>query len=92
MLKPAILYKDEIRQKMLEYMYTDDMMYYSERMDMVERAAYEADATLANYILKAVTKGYSYEYLKSKLEIPCCREVYYQLYRKFFWILNVARK
>lgn len=70
----------------------EDMLYYSERMDMVERAAYEADATLANYILKAVTKGYSYEYLKSKLEIPCCREVYYQLYRKFFWILNVARK
>ena len=70
----------------------EDMLYYSERMDMVERAAYETDATLANYILKAVTKGYSYEYLKSKLEIPCCREVYYQLYRKFFWILNAARK
>lgn len=70
----------------------EDMLYYSERMDMVERAAYEADATLANYILKAVTKGYSYEYLKSKLEIPCCREVYYRLYRKFFWILNAARK
>ncbi len=70
----------------------EDMLYYSERMDMVERAAYEADATLANYILKAVTKGYSYEYLKSKLEIPCCREVYYQFYRKFFWILNSARK
>ena len=70
----------------------EDMLYYSERMDIVERAAYEADATLANYILKAVTKGYSYEYLKSKLEIPCCREVYYRLYRKFFWILNAARK
>lgn len=70
----------------------EDMLYYSERMDMVERAAYEADATLAKYILRAVTKGYSYEYLKSKLEIPCCREVYYQLYRKFFWILNAARK
>ncbi len=70
----------------------EDMLYYSERIDMVERAAYEADATLANYILKAVTKGYSYEYLKAKLEIPCCREVYYQFYRKFFWILNAARK
>lgn len=29
MIKPAILYKDEIKQKMLEYIYTDDMMYYS---------------------------------------------------------------
>lgn len=53
----------------------EDMLYYSERMDMVERAAYEADATLANYILKAVTKGYSYEYLKAKLEIPFLRVI-----------------
>lgn len=29
MLKPAILYKEEIQSKMLEYNYTEDMMYYS---------------------------------------------------------------
>lgn len=72
--------------------YADDMLYYSERMDMVEKAAYNTDPILSKYIIKAVTEGYSYEYLKSKLDIPCCRDVYYQLYRKFFWILNDARK
>lgn len=29
MLKPAVLYKEEIQTKMLEYNYTEDMMYYS---------------------------------------------------------------
>lgn len=29
MLVPAVLYKDEIKRKMLEYKYTNDMMYYS---------------------------------------------------------------
>ena len=29
MLVPAVLYNDEIKRKMLEYKYTNDMMYYS---------------------------------------------------------------
>lgn len=29
MLVPAVLYKDEIKRKILEYKYTNDMMYYS---------------------------------------------------------------
>lgn len=29
MLKPAILYKDEIVKKMCEYIYSTDMMFYS---------------------------------------------------------------
>ena len=28
MLKPAVVYKNEIEKKMLEYFYTDDMMYF----------------------------------------------------------------
>lgn len=70
----------------------EDMAYYSNKIGMVEKAAKETDPMLWEYILKAVTRGYSFDYIKSKLEIPCCREVYYQLYRKFFWILNNLRK
>lgn len=29
MLKPAILYKDEIKKELLKYNYTEDMMYYT---------------------------------------------------------------
>lgn len=65
--------------------------YYLKRMNMVERAAKEADAELANYILKGVTEGISYDGLKAKLEIPCCKDTYYELYRRFFWLLSKER-
>ena len=66
--------------------------YYSERTDMVERVAEQTDRELAEYILKAVTEGWSYDILKARLEIPCCKDVYYELYRRFFWLLNKERK
>lgn len=65
--------------------------YYSERIDLLEKVAEETDPELANYILAAVTEGHSYEYLKSRLDIPCCRDTYYDRYRRFFWLLNKAR-
>lgn len=65
--------------------------YYSERTDMVERVAEQTDRELAEYILKAVTEGWSYDILKARLEIPCCKDVYYELYRRFFWLLNKER-
>lgn len=66
--------------------------YYSERTDMVERVAEQTDQELADYILKAVTEGWSYEILKARLGIPCCRDTYYELYRRFFWLLNKERR
>lgn len=65
--------------------------YYSSKIDMIEKAAVDADQDLYIYILKAVTEGLSYTYLKSKLEIPCSRDTYYDRYRRFFWLLNEAR-
>lgn len=37
-----------------------------------------------------VLKGY--DFLKSRLDIPCCKETYYDLYRRFFWLLDRERK
>lgn len=65
---------------------------YSERIDLVEKAAKEADRYLHDYILKAVTEGLSYTYLRSKLDIPCGRDMFYDRYRRFFWILSESRK
>ncbi len=67
-------------------------LFYSERMDMIERVSVDAAADLANYILRAVTEELSYDHLKTSLEIPCCRDVYYILYRRFFWLLNKERR
>ena len=65
--------------------------YYAERIKIIEQAAMDADDFLYPYILKAVTEGLAYTYLKSKLNIPCSRDMYYDRYRKFFWLLNQAR-
>ncbi|GHU53665.1 hypothetical protein AGMMS49975_12340 [Clostridia bacterium] len=66
--------------------------FYLERMDLIERIARDTDLSLSNYILEAVTEGVSYEHLKSRLEIPCCKDVYHELYRRFFWLLNKERQ
>ena len=65
--------------------------YYSERIKLVEEIAREADPYLWNYILRAVTEGLSYTYLKTRLEIPCGRDMYYDRYRRFFWLLSEAK-
>lgn len=64
---------------------------HDEKIKLVERVAKETDEFLYGYILKAVTEGLAYTYLKAKLNIPCSRDMYYDRYRKFFWLLNQAR-
>lgn len=64
---------------------------YASRMDVIEKAAIEADKCLYDYIIRAVTEGLSYTYLKTRLKIPCGKDMYYDRYRKFFWILDNAR-
>lgn len=66
--------------------------YYGERITLIERAAKEADEFLCPYILRAVTEGYSYTYLKSVLNIPCGKDMYYDRYRRFFWLLSELRE
>ena len=65
--------------------------YYSERIDMVKKAAMETDKELYVYILKAVTEDLSYTYLKTRLDIPCGKDMYYDRYRRFFWLLSKER-
>lgn len=67
-------------------------LFYSERMEVIEQTVRATDESLSSYILKAVTEGVSYDYLKVNLGIPCCKNVYYDLYRRFFWLLNKARQ
>ena len=62
-----------------------------ERIELIEKAAIEADRYLSEYILKAVTENLSYATLKSKMDIPCGKDMYYDRYRKFFWLLDISR-
>lgn len=65
--------------------------YYMGKIKLIEDTAKAADQYLAKYIVKAVTEGKSYTNLKSRLDIPCGKEMYYDRYRKFFWLLNKVR-
>lgn len=66
-------------------------LYYSEKIKLIEKAALEADEDLWFYILKAVTEGLSYTYLKTRMNIPCGKDLYYDRYRRFFWLLSKTR-
>lgn len=59
------------------------------KCELVEQTAIEADPVLYPWILKAVTnEGASYKWLKSRLDIPCSRNTYYERRRKFYWLLS----
>ena len=65
--------------------------YYGDRIKLLERVAKDADKYLWHYILRAVTEGLSYTYLRTKLDIPCGKDMYYDRYRRFFWLLSELR-
>ncbi len=69
----------------------EEREFYCNRMKTVEQTVIVTDTELSNYILKGVTEGWSYDILKARLNIPCCKDVYYNLYRRFFWLLDKAR-
>lgn len=64
------------------------MATLSLNIELVERCCEETSKDLSKYLLDGVTKGYSYDYLHMKEEIPCCKDVYYKYYRAFFSLLD----
>ena len=66
--------------------------FYSERIKLIEKTAMEADPYLYAYLLKGITEEKSYTYLKTKLGMPCGKDMYYDRYRRFFWLLDQSRK
>lgn len=68
--------------------YVEARLYFLERMMMVEKCAKEAAKDLGELLLKSVTEDISYE----RVSPPCCKEVWYTAYRRFFWLLDRERK
>lgn len=65
--------------------------YYLTQIDMVKSSAYEADECIGEYILKAVTEDLSFTVLRMMYGIPCGKDMYYDRYRKFFYILDAKK-
>lgn len=68
-----------------------DKAYYLEKIDLIEETAMESDRDLYPYILKGITEGLSYTYLKTIMNMPCGKDMYYDRYRRFFWLLSSKR-
>ena len=51
-----------------------------------------ASNEMASYIFKAVTQGLSYEALRLQMNMPCSRDIYYDRYRRFFYLLSKYRR
>lgn len=61
---------------------------YTKKIDLVEESAIEADSDIWKYLVTAVTKGHTYDTMRSLYDIPCGREMFYDRCRKFYWILS----
>lgn len=64
---------------------------YARKMEMVERCAHDADPQLYEYIMRYATNGDGYSVLKMRDHIPCCKDIFYDAARKFFWLLSKVR-
>lgn len=63
---------------------------YKEYMSIINLCAKDADPDLQSYIFEAVTKGTPFTHFEAD-GIPCCRDTFYDRYRKFFWLLDKKR-
>lgn len=61
---------------------------YLDQMNLIEECTKLADPIIGPYLLKGITEGRPYNYLRLHDNIPCGKDMYYDLYRKFFYILN----
>lgn len=64
---------------------------YFRWIKMIDDAAYETDPVIGKDILRGVISGCSYDVLCIRKPVPCCKDIYYELYRRFFWILDKKR-
>lgn len=60
-------------------------------MELVERTCKDVSPELCRYLLKAVTEGIPFIKLQTLCQIPCGKDMYYDAYRKFFYILSQRR-
>lgn len=71
--------------------YVEKVEKYHNYIHILNRVAELTDSVIGPYILYGVTLGIPYDIVRLKYNVPVCREKYYELYRKFFWLLDKER-
>lgn len=61
--------------------------YMLHNMKLIESALKLAGDDLSEYLAMGVLDNYGYVYLRTVRDIPCCKESYYKIYRRFFYEL-----
>lgn len=64
---------------------------YEQNIRLIEETAIIAEPSISKWLIKGITESYSYDYLHLKLDLPAGRDLYYDRYRKFFWLLDKRR-
>lgn len=70
---------------------TEKICTLKTKIGLISHYTQEARFDISKWLLLGVTKGLSYPSLKSQYEIPCSPDLYYEAYRKFFWLLDKER-
>lgn len=61
----------------------------AKKMEVIEQTAIEVDAQMYPWILQGVTDDFAtFTYLKMMKGMPCSRNTYYNLRRKFYFLLD----
>lgn len=66
-------------------------LWYAERINLVDKVCYLAGGDIYKYLHKSITEGVGFNYLKSFMDIPCGKDLYYDRYHKFFFMLSKSR-
>ena len=86
-----ILHTDNIKTKDYINHQIEDRETYLNRIAIIDKAVIEADPILGQYVLTGILLNVSYDVLCTRVRVPCCKEVYYKTYRKFFYLLDKSR-
>lgn len=71
--------------------HAEEISALKEKIRMVEKAALDAEESLANYILISVTQDIAFPKLQARMNVPCGKDMFYDRRRKFFWLLDRER-
>jgi hypothetical protein len=88
-LFPILVRKHDFKDPVTEC--AEAREFYSDRINLIEKTAFETDPIIGKFILLGVTEGMSYDVINANINIPCGKDKYYELYRRFFWLLDKAR-
>lgn len=66
-------------------------LWFAERINLVDKTVYIAGGDIYKYLHKSVTEGVGFTYLKNFMSIPCGKDLFYDRYHKFFYILSKSR-